>query len=125
MNYASDFGSHLDAAMSAGHKCGMKRNLTRGAVLLREIVETRKLSQAEVAEKIGVGQPMISDYLRAKKLPGRGVARRFFVVFAVPTGSWDEPVLADEARKYFGRGAPKRISGVHKARACKSAAKHA
>lgn len=102
--------------------------LTRGAVLLRKTVESQGLSQVAVATTIGVSQSMVSDYLRARKLPTRERARVIQAKLGIASGAWDEPVvLAAEKRAYFRvpKGAKRLVmSGVRrtkKASPCRAA----
>ncbi len=44
------------------------------AMLVRELVERHRLSQVEVARKLGITQPAVSQYLRMLRGAGRGSA---------------------------------------------------
>ncbi len=41
------------------------------AMLVRELIERHRLSQVEVAEKLGITQPAVSQYLRMLRGAGR------------------------------------------------------
>lgn len=100
--------------------------LTRGAVLLRRTVEAQGLSQIAVATTIGVSQSMVSDYLRARKLPTRERARVIQAELGIASSAWDEPAGSAEERAYFRvpKGAKRLVmSGVRrtkKARPCRA-----
>ena len=51
---------------------------------IRELMVQRGLSQAELAEKVGIGQPAVSMMLNRNCRPQQKTVRRFADLFGVP-----------------------------------------
>lgn len=50
---------------------------------LTELMREHKLTQQKLGQQLGISQSIISDYLRGKKQPGRGVLEHLGVIFGV------------------------------------------
>lgn len=62
----------------------------KGAALLKAWREKRKLSQAQLATRLGVSQPSLSSWERGKYRPSILAAARITRVTRVPVSSWGE-----------------------------------
>lgn len=86
---------------------------------MRHAMESLGLTQTATAERLGVDQSAVSNYLRAKMVPTRERARVIQAELGIATGAWDEPVGRAEARAYFRvpKGAKRLVmSGVRRAK---------
>lgn len=89
---------------SANFLLAMGQNLTRGARLLREFIDTRRpggLTQEAVAEALGVTPPAVHDWLDGRRRPNADlrVALATYTNNAVPAESWRTNAEAKEIAK--------------------------
>lgn len=69
---------------AAGVLAGMDRDEAAFAARVRELMETRGLTQAELAAKVGIGQPAVSMMLNRECRPQRKTVVRFAEALGVP-----------------------------------------
>jgi transcriptional regulator with XRE-family HTH domain len=65
--------------------------MTKGSSLLAAAIADQKLTQSEVAERIGVSQGTVSDWESGKNTPKLVFALRMLDTFGIPVGAWAEP----------------------------------
>lgn len=66
--------------------------MTKGHQLLTEAMLRLKLTQTEVAARVGVSQGAVSDWESGKKIPRLPSALRLAAVLEIPVESWGEPL---------------------------------
>ncbi|MFQ5570977.1 MAG: helix-turn-helix domain-containing protein [Rhodothermales bacterium] len=54
------------------------------AAQLREAIHRRALTQAQLADRLGVTQPAVNDWVNAKKMPGRKNMKKLVALLDLP-----------------------------------------